>query len=69
MIFQKSDIVPYETTGGMDTVAVRMPDHPLAQALIRAWGRAMLRHPVPIHPGLPESNDGFPCGRGSGWED
>ena len=25
MIFQKSDIVPYETTGGMDTVAVRMP--------------------------------------------
>lgn len=31
MIFQKSDIVPYETTGGMDTVAVRMPDHPLAQ--------------------------------------
>lgn len=48
MIFQKSDIVPYETTGGMDTVAVRMPDHPLAQALIRA-GEAMLRHPVPIH--------------------
>ena len=38
MIFQKSDIVPYETTGGMDTVAVRMPDHPLAQALIRAGG-------------------------------
>lgn len=38
MIFEKSDIVPYETTGGMDTVAVRMPDHPLAQALIRAGG-------------------------------
>ena len=38
MIFQKSDIVPYETTGGMDTVAVRMPDHPLAQALMNVSG-------------------------------
>lgn len=38
MIFQKSDIVPYETTGGMDTVAVRMPNHPVALALIRAAG-------------------------------
>ena len=25
MIFQKNDRIPYETTGGMDTVAVRMP--------------------------------------------
>lgn len=38
MIFQKSDVVPYETTGGMDTVAVRMPNHPVALALIRAAG-------------------------------
>ena len=38
MIFPKSDIVPCGTTGGMDTVAVRMPDHPLALALIRAGG-------------------------------
>ena len=38
MIFRKRDIVPYETTGGMETVAVRMPDHALAQALIRAGG-------------------------------
>ena len=30
MIFQKSDAVPYETTGGLDTVAVRMPSHPTA---------------------------------------
>ena len=42
MIFQTSDIVPYETTGGLDTVAVRMPDHPLAQAFWMAdpWGSA-----------------------------
>ena len=38
MIFPKSDIGPCGTTGGMDTVAVRMPDHPLALALIRAGG-------------------------------
>lgn len=38
MIFPKSEIVPYGTTGGLDTVAVRMPDHPLALALIEAGG-------------------------------
>lgn len=38
MIFQKSDIVPYGTTGGLDTVAVRMPVDPVAQALIREAG-------------------------------
>ena len=30
MILPKSDKVPYETTGGLDTVAVRMPSHPAA---------------------------------------
>ncbi|MCD8045671.1 MAG: threonylcarbamoyl-AMP synthase [Clostridiales bacterium] len=38
MIFQKSDAVPYETTGGLDTVAVRMPNHAVALELIRAGG-------------------------------
>lgn len=38
MIFHKSDAVPYETTGGLDTVAVRMPSHPVALALIRESG-------------------------------
>lgn len=38
MIMHKSDVVPCETTGGMDTVAVRMPAHPLALALIRESG-------------------------------
>ncbi len=38
MIMRKSAAVPYETTGGMETVAVRMPDHPLALALIREGG-------------------------------
>lgn len=38
MVFHKSDAVPYATTGGLDTVAVRMPSHPVALALIRAAG-------------------------------
>lgn len=36
MIFKKNEIVPLETTGGLNTVAVRIPDHPVALALIRA---------------------------------
>ncbi len=36
MIFEKSENVPLETTGGLDTVAVRMPSHPIALALIEA---------------------------------
>ncbi len=38
MILPKSDEVPSETTGGLKTVAVRMPDNPVAQALICASG-------------------------------
>lgn len=38
MIFPKSDAVPYGTTGGLDTVAVRMPSDPVAMALIRLAG-------------------------------
>lgn len=38
MIFNKSANVPYGTTGGLDTVAVRMPNHPIALELIRSSG-------------------------------
>ncbi|WP_352399525.1 L-threonylcarbamoyladenylate synthase [Anaerotignum sp.] len=38
MIFPKSQIVPLTTTGGLDTVAVRFPSHPVAKAIIRATG-------------------------------
>lgn len=38
MIFQKKEIVPYGTTGGLDTVAVRMPNHPVALKMIEAGG-------------------------------
>lgn len=38
MILKKSDQVPAGTTGGLQTVAVRMPDHEIARALIEAGG-------------------------------
>ncbi len=38
MIFKKSDIVPKETTGGLDTVAVRFPSDPVAIAFIKEAG-------------------------------
>ncbi|SHI62821.1 L-threonylcarbamoyladenylate synthase [Parasporobacterium paucivorans] len=38
LIFKKTDRVPYSTTGGLETVAVRMPSHPVAIALIRDSG-------------------------------
>lgn len=38
MIFSKADIVPYETTGGLETVAVRMPSHKVARKVIHYGG-------------------------------
>ena len=38
MVLKKSDAVPYGTTGGLDTVAVRMPSHPIALEMIRYGG-------------------------------
>ena len=38
LIFKKKPSVPDETTGGLDSVAVRMPVHPVAKALIDAAG-------------------------------
>ncbi len=38
IVLSKSDKVPSAVTGGKSTVAVRMPDHPIALALIRTAG-------------------------------
>lgn len=38
LIFKKTDKVPRSTTGGLETVAVRMPSHPVARELIRQSG-------------------------------
>jgi L-threonylcarbamoyladenylate synthase len=36
LVLPKSEVVPPEVTAGLDTVAVRMPAHPVALALIKA---------------------------------
>ena len=38
MVVNKNEVIPYETTGGLDTVAVRMPNNPIALALIEESG-------------------------------
>lgn len=38
VIMPKRDVVPASVTGGLDSVAVRCPSHPVANALIRAAG-------------------------------
>lgn len=38
MILPRNPIVPDRTTGGLDTVGVRCPDHPITLAIIRAAG-------------------------------
>jgi len=41
LVLDRAAPVPLITTGGLDTVAVRAPAHPVAQALIRAVGRPL----------------------------
>ena len=36
MILPRREIVPLQTTGGLDTVGIRCPDHPVTQAIIAA---------------------------------
>jgi L-threonylcarbamoyladenylate synthase len=38
MVLRKREIVPDETTGGLPTVAIRMPNHPVARKLIEFAG-------------------------------
>ena len=38
IILNKKDVVPYRTSGGLDTVAIRMPSHPIAREIIKQSG-------------------------------
>ena len=40
MILKRADAVPYAVTGGQETVGVRVPAHPLALDLLRAFAEA-----------------------------
>ncbi|MFC5241801.1 L-threonylcarbamoyladenylate synthase [Streptomyces atrovirens] len=38
LVLRRGARVPLEATGGLETVAVRVPDHPIALALLKAFG-------------------------------
>jgi L-threonylcarbamoyladenylate synthase len=54
LIFRKKEHVPDIVTAGLDTVAVRMPDHPIALELIRQAG-VPLAAPSANPSGMPSS--------------
>jgi L-threonylcarbamoyladenylate synthase len=41
LVIEKLPLVPHEVTAGLDTVAVRVPSHSLARALLEASGRPL----------------------------
>jgi L-threonylcarbamoyladenylate synthase len=41
LVLPKAEVVPDLATAGLDTVALRMPAHPVARALLRATGRPL----------------------------
>lgn len=57
MVVWKNENVPYATTGGLDTVAVRMPNHPVALELIRKSGK-LIAAPSANTSGRPSPTEG-----------
>ena len=57
MVVWKKESVPYATTGGLDTVAVRMPNHPVALELIRKSGK-LIAAPSANTSGRPSPTEG-----------
>ena len=41
VVLPKASAVPYKVTGGLDTVGVRIPAHPVALALLQAVGKPL----------------------------
>ncbi len=60
MIMKKSELIPSETTGGLDTVAVRFPSHKTAMALIREAG-GYVAAPSANRSGRPSTTTGEHC--------
>ena len=62
MVLPRSSKIPLTTTGGLETVAIRMPSHPVARAVIRAAG-VPLAAPSANRSGSPNPErcaEGFP---------
>lgn len=57
LVLPKKDIIPDIVSGGLDTVAIRMPSHPVALGLIRAANRPLAAPSANIS-GKPSPTDG-----------
>lgn len=57
VILKKTPLVPDIVSGGLDTVAVRMPSHPIARAILKACG-VPLAAPSANRSGKPSPTDG-----------
>lgn len=60
IILKKSSLIPRRTSGGLDTVGVRMPMHPTARAIIRAAG-VPLAAPSANNSGKPSTTTAEHC--------
>ncbi len=60
VVMEKSPLIPSTTSGGLETVAVRMPAHPIARALIQRSGRS-LAAPSANLSGLPSPTTAQHC--------
>lgn len=60
IILKKSDLIPMRTSGGLDTVGVRMPLHPIARAIISAAG-VPLAAPSANNSGKPSTTTAEHC--------
>ena len=58
MVVWKKEEVPYATTGGLETVAVRMPNHPVALSLIKNSGK-LIAAPSANVSGRPSPTEAF----------
>lgn len=63
MILKKNEKIPYETTGGLETVAIRMPKHPLSLQFLRESG-CMIAAPSANTSGRPSPTEASHV-----WED
>lgn len=60
IILKKSGLIPMRTSGGLDTVGVRMPFHPIARAIIDAAG-VPLAAPSANNSGKPSTTTAEHC--------
>ncbi len=68
MILPRREIVPLQTTGGLETVGVRCPDHPVTRAIIEAAG-VPVAAPSGNYLRAAQPHHGRPHGGGHGWQD